>query len=311
MIKSIVSKAFKMKRYEIKRRIYNIEKIKIKDNIFIEEDIPSKSTNAIAVDAGYNYEITRYGIFYILVAILLSEKEKRLNIIDNFADINIINYIKVKDAREILDIYRKIIETRLILKNNIKFKNSIILYDGSLYMDILNFISNYKNIKFNIIPRVPLDTLDYDVDLNRMLSEYYALIKLILTVKNIVCIPKTFTKNIYFDKEIPEICVCSKHIDEGYTKPKYKFLNLNDKGYTFSHFYLKFKDSKRVLLIEVPDYIDEKQAREIASKLKSICIGGYPYILRKAHYYSRVKKCELKFYMKRLNLKSLREELHK
>ncbi len=83
---------------------------------------------------------------------------------------------------------------------------------------------------------------------------------------------------------------------------------MDGKRYVFSYFYLKFKDSKRVLLVEVPEEIDEEKVYEISSRLKSICVGGYPYILRKAHIYSRVRKQELKFYMKRLNLKSLREE---
>ncbi len=309
MIKSIVSKAFKTMKYEIKRRMINIEKLKPHDNSFIKVDIKPKSTSAIAVDSGYNYEITRYGIFYIILAIILGEKEKNLDILDSFADINLINYIKVRDAKEVLDIYRKIIEAKLLLKNRVKIKDALILYDGSLFSDLTNFLINYKNVKIDFFLNTTLTPLDYNVDFGKILSEYYTLLGMIINMKNLICIPKTFTKNIYLSKNIPEICMYSKIGDEGYTKPRYKFLELNGKRYVFSYFYVKFKDGNRILPVEVPGEISESDAYEISSRLKSISVKGYPYILKKAHIYSRVRKQELKFYMKRLNLKSLREEL--
>jgi hypothetical protein len=79
----------------------------------------------------------------------------------------------------------------------------------------------------------------------------------------------------------------------GYSRPSYMPLGVVPRRFpvydellnslVFTTFYARLEDKKDVFMFETPREIDDKEIVDILNKIKSNCVEGYPYLLRKAH----------------------------
>ncbi|MDO5852306.1 MAG: DNA double-strand break repair nuclease NurA [Methanobacteriaceae archaeon] len=138
-----------------------------------------------------------------------------------------------------------------------------------------------------------LKTLEYLVCLFKLLSE---------NRKKVVSISKTSNSNDILEYDLPDIALFEYYFkEEGYSKehrskavPFYKRddraiktnFYIEDaffKRLTFTHLFVKFEYNKNFLKIEVPYDATDLMIHDLLEDIKSTCIEGYPYILKKAH----------------------------
>jgi NurA-like 5'-3' nuclease len=131
--------------------------------------------------------------------------------------------------------------------------------------------------------------------------------KLLKNGKKIVGISKTSTRDDYFNFEVPDMALFDRnHRKQGYSKPipvpmdvagevKRDFPVENDffRSLTFTIFYARLEDNKNLLKFELPYRADENEIKELLSRIKSTCVEGYPYLLKKAHNDVVIKKIDM------------------
>lgn len=69
------------------------------------------------------------------------------------------------------------------------------------------------------------------------------------------------------------------------TKVKRRFPIFEDyfRGLEFTMFYARIDDKKAVYRFEIPKRVNIDEVNEYISRIKANCVGGYPYLLKKAH----------------------------
>ncbi len=222
-----------------------------------------------------------------------------------------------------LRLYMSLYEFKVSLKSIEKFNPDIFLMDGSLISELVRslipasyippthrikieeeYLPKIKSIystgeisvkRFKDEVKVNTESGDIKIDPNIYLEylEYLLSIKQLL-IHHPVGISKTSTGAEYFESDLPDIIIFEKLTrSEGYSKPKlvsidralrrlpisHKFFD----GLEFTIFYARLEDNATVLKFEIPGKIEEKEIKQILSKLKAISTGGYPYLLKKAH----------------------------
>lgn len=139
------------------------------------------------------------------------------------------------------------------------------------------------------------------------IEKLLALANLLKYKDKIIAISKTSTATDYFNANIPDIAIFTKHSrDTGYSfGPRYasaetdqfkrEFPVENDffKSLTFTIFYVRLEDNKNILKIELPYKADEAKIKEIISVISRDSTEGYPYLLKKAHHDVVIKKKDI------------------
>ena len=114
--------------------------------------------------------------------------------------------------------------------------------------------------------------------------------------KKIISISKTSSNSELFHSNAPDIAILDQFTEkQGISKLIHKkvesstaipFPIYNDffNGLWFTIFYVRLKENKNVLKVELPYYVeDEDEIREIVEIIKRDSAEGYPYLLNKAH----------------------------
>lgn len=114
--------------------------------------------------------------------------------------------------------------------------------------------------------------------------------------KKIISISKTSSNNDLFHSTAPDIAILDQFTEkQGISKLIHKkvqsstavpFPVYNDffNGMWFTIFYVRLKENKNVLKVELPYYVeDEDEIRQIVEIIKRDAAEGYPYLLNKAH----------------------------
>jgi len=111
----------------------------------------------------------------------------------------------------------------------------------------------------------------------------------------LVAISKTSTSTTYFNSDVPDIAIFEQNSNkQGYSEPiygeiseklkrKFPILDQFFRNINFTIFYVRLEDRKNVLKFEIPIKLEDSDILELLRKLKKISVGGYPYLLKKAH----------------------------
>ncbi len=291
---------------DILRKIYNLDKksSKYREKWNDYEFDPKKAVIG-AEDGSLNFK--RY-VDFILYATNAVAVLYESGIENHFlTDVDILYpYKRVEDR---LNIYRSMFEFKVVLEN--LDKASLFLIDGSLissivkpfHFDGFDGIESYMDEIKNKIYRLEIvskkfqeELKDKVIDLEYL--EYLETLKRLIEKgkEKIVAVSKTSTSSKYFGSGIPDIAIFERISDkQGFSEPISR--DINDelkrklpmeydsyfKELTFTIFYSRLSDRGRVLLFEVPRNIDKDEAVDILEKIKSITVGDYPYLLKKAH----------------------------
>lgn len=119
--------------------------------------------------------------------------------------------------------------------------------------------------------------------------------KLLLNKDKIVAISKTSSSREFFNSNVPDIALLNGlSSSEGYSprrtrkvsemRPEFSVGNDFFQSLEFTIFYARLAPNKNVLKFELPYNASEKECLKIISDLKKDAIGGYPYLLFKAHH---------------------------
>ncbi len=139
--------------------------------------------------------------------------------------------------------------------------------------------------------------------------------KLLKNGSKVVAISKTSTNNEYFGLDIPDMALFDRnHPKQGYSKPKFPKVSTKVKhdfpvkneffrGITFTMFYARLEDNGNLLKFELPYKIgDEEKIEEkivnLLNTIKSNCVEGYPYLLKKAHHDVIIKNRDMERLLK-------------
>ena len=179
--------------------------------------------------------------------------------------------------------------------------------------DIRNQIANkiYLQIKdgveendTNIISKGLLDDVEFEEDLQNFevdiflenIEKSLLLKRLLLKKEKIVAISKTSSSKEFFNSNVPDIALLNGYsTGEGYSSLRHRivsqdvrpnFLIGNDffKSLEFTIFYARLAPNKNVLKFELPYHASEEECLQVLSDLKKDSVGGYPYLLYKAHH---------------------------
>ena len=177
-----------------------------------------------------------------------------------------------------------------------------------LFEDDINDLSSldlsFPNIKRNIYAHVSKGEggfKDYEMDdvYNLYLSsvEKLLVLKQILNKRNkIISISKTSSNNDLFHSKAPDIGILDQLTEkQGISKIIHKKVEkstaipfpvynefFNELWFTI--FYVRLKENKNVLKVELPYYVnDDDEITEIIEIIKRDSAEGYPYLLNKAH----------------------------
>ena len=116
--------------------------------------------------------------------------------------------------------------------------------------------------------------------------------------KKIISISKTSSSNDLFHSNAPDIGILDQFTEkQGISKLIHKkvetstavpFPVYNDffNGLWFTIFYVRLKENKNILKVEIPYYVEDKdddEITEIVEIIKRDAAEGYPYLLNKAH----------------------------
>lgn len=170
--------------------------------------------------------------------------------------------------------------------------------------DLLNLELSFPEIKKRIFVHVSGEGEDnYDEEMDDVYSLYLSSIEKLLVLKEvlksnkkIISISKTSSSNDLFHSNAPDIAILDQFTEkQGISKLIHKkvesstaipFPIYNDffNGLWFTIFYVRLKENKNVLKVEIPYYVkDEDEIREIVEIIKRDSAEGYPYLLNKAH----------------------------
>ncbi|MEM5778043.1 MAG: DNA double-strand break repair nuclease NurA [Candidatus Aenigmatarchaeota archaeon] len=305
---------------QILNKINNLEfSEKIAKDWWINKEIKEGERIVIAgCDGSYNYkEFKSFTIYAVNSEVLIFDK--KLNSI-KACDIDILYPYRYTEER--LRFYMHMFETKNIfnaLKNN---KIDLLLFDGSIIGDIIrplpfqlnpdaivkeqiknNFLNKLKSEDVEIVSKNYFKEIEKSFPNNKIEAQsYLEYLEHLLSLHNmlsfkekIVAISKTSTSTYYFDKSMPDMAIFEKlSKSQGYSKPIYLTINeklkrefpiLNDffKDLEFTIFYARLKDRKNLLKFEIPKRIKENELENLLSKIKTISVDGYPYLLKKAH----------------------------
>jgi NurA-like 5'-3' nuclease len=259
-----------------------------------------------AVDGSSNYKRYKSLLLYAINAAVVSYdsslKEK------GYADVDFLTPYKYLTER--LDLYRATLELKAALA--VVEEVELLLIDGSLHSSLTapkqwwRFMEREKVEE--VLKYLPLleesdevrliskDIADKLGDAEEiMLLEYLeylvAIQKLIERgVEKVVGVAKTST-DTSLNRGIPDIAVFEEiTTGEGYSTPRDRMIKMHYPIYNhffrslvFTSFYARLERGKGMLMIELPREVGEEEIRELLSKLASISVDGYPYLLRKAH----------------------------
>lgn len=130
----------------------------------------------------------------------------------------------------------------------------------------------------------------------------------------IVAISKTSTGTDYFNEDTSDLALFDMSTSRaGYSIPRP--ISIKEKIRTalpiydsffgdldFTLFYARLEDRKPVYRFEVPTNLGEGEVAETLSKIKSVSIAGYPYLLKKAHNRVEIKNRDVKRIEKSLGI---------
>lgn len=133
-------------------------------------------------------------------------------------------------------------------------------------------------------------------DEERLLLEYIAYLQTLQElleragVEKLVCISKSSTESTLL-KGVPDQAVYEAlSTSPGYSRPREKLLHHRFpvheqlfRSIVFTTFYARLEPGRAVLRVELPREADEAELRRLLRMLTSVCVEGYPYLLRKAH----------------------------
>jgi len=284
-------------------------------------DFKIKDGESIVVagsDGSYNYkEFKSFTIYAVNSEVLIFDKKLKAI---KACDVDILYPYRFTDDR--LRFYMHMFETKTIfnaLKNN---KIDLVLFDGSIIGDIIRplpfqlnpdifvreqiknkFLSKLQSNNIEIVSKNFFKEIEKMYPNNKVeVQSYLEYLEHLLSLRNmlefkekIVAISKTSTSSNYFDRNIPDMAIFEKLSKaQGYSKPIYVTINeklkrefpiLDEffKGLEFTIFYARLQDRKNVLKFEIPMKISEGEIKDLLSKIKNICVEGYPYLLKKAH----------------------------
>lgn len=178
-----------------------------------------------------------------------------------------------------------------------------------LFEDDINDLSSldlsFPYIKRKVYPHVSgeggdnFDNNELDDVYNLYLSAIEKLLVLREVLKDnkkLISISKTSSSNDLFHSNAPDIAILDQFSEkQGISEIIHKkvetstaipFPVYNDffNGLWFTIFYVRLKENKNVLKVELPYYLkDEEEIREIIEIIKRDAAEGYPYLLNKAH----------------------------
>lgn len=234
-----------------------------------------------------------------------------------FSDIDILYpYREIKDR---LDIYRTIFEFKASLK--VIDKVDLFLVDGSIYSDLVaprnlgrGLSEEERKEVMEFLPEIE-DASEVEISSKRLAPkikgpnrftkiafleylEYLSTLKEFIEkgANKVVGVSKTSSVSS-FREPMPDIAVFDDNeisVEPGYGFAAEKTKILQKKfpvyGEFFNsyvpfvtYFYARLEKNKGVLMMEVLEDIKEKDIEDLLCKIRSISVGGYPYLLRRAH----------------------------
>ena len=164
-----------------------------------------------------------------------------------------------------------------------------------LEKDILDLSS--LDLSFPLIKKVfthanKIENDDNVYDLHLSSIEKLLLLKEILMYnEKIISISKSSSSNDIFCSNIPDIAIFDKYTSKsGISRIFYKTVSRNFpvandffNNLEFTIFYLRLVDYKSVLKVELPYHADKDKVIDIVEIINRDLVGGYPYLLKKAH----------------------------
>jgi NurA-like 5'-3' nuclease len=232
-----------------------------------------------------------------------------------FSDIDILYpYRAIKDR---LDIYRTIFEFKASLR--VIDKVDIFLIDGSIYSDLVvprnlgvGLSEKERKEVMELLPEIEKSS-EVEITSKRLAKDikgpnrfnkiaFLEYLEYISTLKRfiekgankVIGVSKTASASS-FEEGMPDIAVFDEISTEpgfGFAKEREKILQkkfpIYEEFFTsyvpfFKYFYARLEKGKGVLMMEAPWDIKEKEIVDLLSKIHSISVEGYPYLLRKAH----------------------------
>ncbi|MDD2643347.1 MAG: DNA double-strand break repair nuclease NurA [Methanobacteriaceae archaeon] len=157
-----------------------------------------------------------------------------------------------------------------------------------------------ENIKSNdLINTLDLDNKFKDYEISIFLENIeksLLYIELLKHKEKIVAISKTSSSKDFFNSNVPDIALLNYYsTNEGYSTLRYRnasedirtnFLIGDEffKNIDFTIFYARLSPNTNVLKFELPYHASEEECLQVLSDLKKDSVGGYPYLLYKAHH---------------------------
>lgn len=260
-----------------------------------------------AEDGSANYRKYKSLVFYAVNALAL--------VFDNeveefkYSDVDILFPYRNVDSR--VSLYRSILEVKAGIKA--LDRADIFLIDGSIFSDLVttkvseNLDQKEKEELIEMLPELEegddvlvskkiskkirgerkldkiifLEYLEYLSSLQKLLEHGYS---------KLVGISKTSTE-ADLREGMPDMAVYEEVTSEaGFSEPRTKVLPKHFpvyeeffRNFVFTRCYARLEDRKGVLMVEFPREVNEEEIEKCLSSLRSTCVKGYPYPLRKAH----------------------------
>jgi NurA-like 5'-3' nuclease len=233
-----------------------------------------------------------------------------------FSDIDIL--YPYREITNRLDIYRTIFEFKASLQ--IINEVDLFLIDGSIYSDLVvprnlgvGLSKKERDEVMEFLPEIE-ETSEVEIVSKRLAPgikgpnkfakiayleylEYISALKRFIEQgrDKVVGVSKTSSTSS-FEEGMPDIAVFDEISNEpgfGFANDRTKILQkkfpIHEEFFRnyipiFTYFYARLEKNKGVFMMEVPkEEIKEKDIIDLLSKMRSISVDGYPYLLRKAH----------------------------
>jgi NurA-like 5'-3' nuclease len=308
----ITYETFARKRRSLKKQIDSLtykEDLKKYGRYWRSIDFEGEKAVIGAEDGSINHKRYKSIVLYVVnaTAVLYNNQIKEVK----YSDIDIL--YPYKDIDERLSIYRSIFELKTSLQ--VIDEVELFLIDGSIFSDLIVPRNQGKWLgqedRKEVMAFLPEIENSDEVEITSQKlardlkgKDKFDKIAFLEYLEYLSCLEKLMEKGVNklvgiskssiraeFKEGMPDMAIFEEVTSSsGYSQPFFKFLPKRFpvyreffKNFVFTTFYARLEDKKGVLMLETPREIGEEEIVKILSRLRSISVDGYPYLLRKAH----------------------------